>query len=241
MIPSRAPETPGPLVPVGIVAKRVAIKSGLTEIVETFEILRCELVVRELVVSELIVAKLIVATIVFPIVTGSPPSITSHCMVVTEIMRGVLMTATDHGVASKRRMRVRPAVSAQGMATPPTTYGGHATVRSKSMKCSSAPAAMPAASAPTAMPAASATTPMPAATTPHRHVRRLQRRPSQCKARPPQRLSPECLSFSSSSHVSAGSSEAIGLAARRQPRGASPFPKFSYCGGVTRSWLVTYV
>jgi hypothetical protein len=120
----------------------------------------------QLVVSELIVAKLIVATIVFPIVTGSPPSITSHCMVVTEIMRGVLMTATDHGVASKRRMRVRPAVSAQGMATPPTTYGGHATVRSKSMKCSSAPAAMPDASAPTAMPAASATTPMPAATTP---------------------------------------------------------------------------
>src|SRR5262249_54106625 len=111
-----------PMVPVGMVAECVAIKSGLTEIVQTFEILRCELVVGELVVTELIVAELIVAelivaelivaelivaklivaklivaklivggkrvaTSVFQIVTGSPPSISSHCVVVTEIMR----------------------------------------------------------------------------------------------------------------------------------------------------------
>jgi hypothetical protein len=67
------------------------------------EILRCELVVSELVVSELIVAKLIVsgkriATSVFQIVTGNPPSISSHCVVVTEIMGSELMTAAAHGV-----------------------------------------------------------------------------------------------------------------------------------------------
>jgi hypothetical protein len=60
MIPSRAPEMPAPMVPVGVVAECVAIKSRLTEIVQTVEILRRELIVGELVVSELIVAKLIV-------------------------------------------------------------------------------------------------------------------------------------------------------------------------------------
>jgi len=77
-----------PMVPVGIVAKCVAIKSGVIEIAQTVEILRCELVVGELivtelvelVVSELIVAKLIVggervATSVCEIVAGNPPGI----------------------------------------------------------------------------------------------------------------------------------------------------------------------
>ena len=118
------------MVPVGIVAECVAIKSGLTEIVQTVEILRCELVVSELVVSKLIVAKLIVAklivggervvTSVCEIVTGNPPSMTGHCVVVTEIMGSV--TAAAHDV------RVRPAVSARCMATPPMTHVGQATV-----------------------------------------------------------------------------------------------------------------
>ena len=46
------------MVPVGGVAECVAIKSGLTEIVQTFEILRCELIVSELVVAKLIVSEL---------------------------------------------------------------------------------------------------------------------------------------------------------------------------------------
>jgi hypothetical protein len=43
------------MVPVGIVAKCVAIKSGVIEIVQTVEILPCELVVSELVVAKLVV------------------------------------------------------------------------------------------------------------------------------------------------------------------------------------------
>jgi hypothetical protein len=139
------------MVPVGIVAECVAIKSGLTEIVQTVEILRCELVVSELIVSELIVAKLIVAklivgggrvvTSVCEIVTGNPPSMTGHCVVVTEIMGSV--TAAAHGV------RVRPAVSARCMATPPMTHVGQATMvatasampaTASTVKCSSKPA-----------------------------------------------------------------------------------------------------
>src|SRR5262249_38741049 len=115
IIPSRAPEMSAPMVPVGMVAECVAIKSGLTEIVQTFEILRCELVVGELVMAKLIVAELIVAelivaklivggkrvaTSVFQIVTGSPPSISSHCVAVTENMRSGLMTAAAHGVTA---------------------------------------------------------------------------------------------------------------------------------------------
>ena len=94
------------MVPVGVVAKCVAIKSGVTEIVQTVEILRSELVVSELIVAQLIVTKLIVggervATSVFQIVTGSPPSMTGHCVVVTEIMRSELMTAAARAVTSK--------------------------------------------------------------------------------------------------------------------------------------------
>jgi hypothetical protein len=86
------------MVPVGIVAECVAIKSGITEIVQTFEILRCELVVSELIVAKMIVGGERVATSVFQIVTGNPPSITGHCVIVTEI------TAAAHGVTSKWRM-----------------------------------------------------------------------------------------------------------------------------------------
>ena len=127
------------MVPVGVVAECVAIKSRLTEIVQTVEILRDELVMSELVVSELIVAKLIV---------GGQRIATIGCEVVTKIMGSVVMTAAAHGVTSKWCMHVRPAVSAQCMATPTMTHGGQATVGSESMKST-----------------ASATTPMPAATT----------------------------------------------------------------------------
>jgi hypothetical protein len=43
------------MVPVGIVAEGVAIKSGVIEVVQTVEILRCKLVMSELVVAKLIV------------------------------------------------------------------------------------------------------------------------------------------------------------------------------------------
>ena len=98
------------MVPVGMVAECVAIKSGLTEIVQAVEILRCELVVSELVVSELIVAKLIV---------GGERVAISHCVVVTEIMRSV---------TSNCCMCVRPAVGARCTATPPMTHVGQGTM-----------------------------------------------------------------------------------------------------------------
>ena len=47
------------MVPVGMVAECVPIKPGVIEIVQTVEILRCELVVGELVVVELIVRELV--------------------------------------------------------------------------------------------------------------------------------------------------------------------------------------
>jgi hypothetical protein len=43
------------MVPVGVVAECVAIKSSLIEIVQAVEILRCELIVSKLVVSGLFV------------------------------------------------------------------------------------------------------------------------------------------------------------------------------------------
>ncbi len=103
------------MVPVGVVAEYVAIKSRLTEIVQTVEILRCELVVSQLVMAKLIVAKLIVG---------------ERVGIVTKIMRGELMTAAAHGVTSTWR-----AVSVQCMATPPMTHGGQPAMGSKSMKC----------------------------------------------------------------------------------------------------------
>ena len=44
-----------------MVAECVAVEPSMIEIIQTVEILRCELVVSELVVTELIVAKLIVS------------------------------------------------------------------------------------------------------------------------------------------------------------------------------------
>jgi hypothetical protein len=155
------------MVPVGGVAECVAIKPGVIEIVQTVEILRCELVVSELIVSELITAKLIVggkrvATRVCEIVTGNPSSITGHRVIVTEIMGSELMTAAAHGVTGKS-MCVhgvsRKAVSAQCMATPPMTHVGHATMGSKPVK----PAAMPA-TAPTVKPSKPTASAMPATT-----------------------------------------------------------------------------
>jgi hypothetical protein len=56
---------PAPMIPVAIVAERVAVKSGLAEIVEPAEILRHELIMSELVVAEcleMIPGELVVAT-----------------------------------------------------------------------------------------------------------------------------------------------------------------------------------
>ena len=75
-----------------MVAECVAIKSGLTEIIQTFKIPRRELIVSELIVSELIVAELIVGG---EIVTGI------NCVIVTEVMGSELMTVAAYRVTSK--------------------------------------------------------------------------------------------------------------------------------------------
>ena len=138
-----------------MVAECVAVEPSMIEIVQTVEILRCELVVSELVVSELVVSELVVAklivggkriaTSVCEIVTGNPPGISVHCVIVTEIMG----TAAAHGVT----------MSAQCMATPPMTHVGQAT-----MEPTMESTAMPA-TAPTVKPAVKTTKPaMPAPT-----------------------------------------------------------------------------
>jgi hypothetical protein len=113
------------MVPVGVVAECVAIKSRLTEIVQTVEILRRELVVSPLVMAKLI-AKLIVGervvTCVCDTVAGNPPSITSHRVIVTEIMGGVVMTVaapsmTHVGQASAASAPTVAAASATTTAT----------------------------------------------------------------------------------------------------------------------------
>ena len=68
------------MVPVGIVAKCVAIKSSVIEIVQAVEILRCELIVSELVVAKLIVSGKRIVT------TGNSPSVACPSVIVTEIM-----------------------------------------------------------------------------------------------------------------------------------------------------------
>jgi hypothetical protein len=47
------------MVPVGMVAERVAIKPSVIEIVQTVEIMLCKLVMSELVVAKLIVSELV--------------------------------------------------------------------------------------------------------------------------------------------------------------------------------------
>jgi hypothetical protein len=166
------------MVPVGVVAKCVAVKPGVIEIAQTVEILRYELVVSKLVVSELTVTKLIVGgkrvtTSVCETVIGHPSSTTGHCVIVTEVMGSELMTAAAQGVTSKSMSVVgvsREAMRAQCTTTPPMTNVGHATMGSKSMKstASAMPSATPAVKPgkPTA-PAVKSTapTPMPASAT----------------------------------------------------------------------------
>ena len=50
---------PAPMVPIGIVAERVAIKTGVIEIIQTVKILRCEFIMSELVLAKLIVSELV--------------------------------------------------------------------------------------------------------------------------------------------------------------------------------------
>jgi hypothetical protein len=76
------------MVPVGVVAECVAIPSCLAEIVQTFEILRCVLVVSELVVSPLRVATSVCVTEIIVCVTEISVCVTeiSVCVFcVTEI------------------------------------------------------------------------------------------------------------------------------------------------------------
>ena len=51
------------MVPVGIVAERVAVKTGVIEIIQTVEVLRYELVVSKLIVTKLIVSELVPSTV----------------------------------------------------------------------------------------------------------------------------------------------------------------------------------
>jgi hypothetical protein len=141
------------VVPVGIVAKHVAIPSGLTEIVQTFEILRGEFVLSELV---LILSGKLIVTSVCEIVTGNPASIAGHCVIVTEIC--VIVTEIMRSVTGKCCMRVRPAVRARCMTTPPMTHVGQATMVATAM-----PAATSAVKR--GKPTATASTPTPAAST----------------------------------------------------------------------------
>jgi len=50
-----------PMIPVGVVAKGVAIKPGLAEIVQTMEVLRCELIVGELALVQRTVVRELVS------------------------------------------------------------------------------------------------------------------------------------------------------------------------------------
>jgi hypothetical protein len=138
-------------------------------------------------------------------------------------MGSELMTAAAHGVTSKWCMRVRPAVSAQCMATPPMTHGGQATMGSKPMK-STAPAAMPAATTtPSAMPGDCGGIRDDDAKRAHRDACRQNAYRSLLHRLFPTR-----------------SSKAVGVPARATTARTSPHPTFNYCGGVTTSWPVTY-
>jgi hypothetical protein len=197
------------MVPVGMVAEGVAVEARVIEIIQTVEILRRELIVSELVVSELIV--------------GSKRIATSGCEIVAKIMRSELMTAVAHGVTSKWCMRVRPAMSAQCMATPTMTHGGQPTAGSKSMKST-----------------ASAPTPMPAATTAPSAMPRDCggiRDDAKCAHRDACRQN----AYRSLLHGTfpTRSSKAVAVAARTTTARISPHPTLNYCGGVTTSWPVT--
>ena len=100
-----------PMVPVGIVAECVAIKSGLIEIVQAVKILRCELVVSELFVADLIVSELVVSEILFQVVMRLEPVVSvcetvigkvagiADCMIVTKVVAGE--TISVDGMARK--------------------------------------------------------------------------------------------------------------------------------------------
>jgi hypothetical protein len=164
------------MVPICSVAEGVAIKTGMTEIVQAVEILRCELIMSELVVAKLIVSELVSCPVYLIVrgkrvvtgvlVAGNSPSIARHSVTVTDIVGSDVMAAGAHGVAGN--MPVEGVSRAQAMATPPMT---NATMSSKPMVStasampaaavksgkSTAPALIATASTPTAMPAATAT------------------------------------------------------------------------------------
>jgi len=53
VIPARTPEVAAPAIPVARVAERIAVKTGVTEILQPVEVLRRELIVRELGVRQM--------------------------------------------------------------------------------------------------------------------------------------------------------------------------------------------
>ena len=93
-------------------------------------------------------------TSVCEILTGNPAGIAGHCVIVTEIC--VIVTEIMRSVTGKCCMRVRRAVRARCMTTPPMTHGGQATMVASAMpatastvKSSSKPAARVKSTAPT--------------------------------------------------------------------------------------------
>jgi hypothetical protein len=94
------------MVPVGVVAKCVAIPSRLAEIVQTFEILRCVLVVSGLVVSPLRVATSVCVTEIIVCVTEISVCVfcvTEISVCVTEIRGSVVMTVAAPSMTNVRK------------------------------------------------------------------------------------------------------------------------------------------
>jgi hypothetical protein len=125
---------PTPTIPVAIVAERVAVKSGLAEMVQPLKIPRRELIVSDLVVVErMVVHELILNRMATWLIVcehvatggamrGEPPGVAGYGVTVAQIMTGVMISATDamagHRVASDRVCVGCKAVSSAWTAKP---------------------------------------------------------------------------------------------------------------------------
>jgi hypothetical protein len=124
------------MVPVGVVAECVAIPSCLAEIVQTFEILRCVLVVSELVVSPLRVATSVCVTEIIVCVTEISVCVTeiSVCVFcvteisvcVTEIRGSVVMTVAAPSMTNVGKPTASTAPSVAAASTAPSVAAASA-------------------------------------------------------------------------------------------------------------------
>jgi hypothetical protein len=107
------------MIPVGVVAEGVAIKSGLTEVVETVKMLRRQLIVGELVVTERIVVRDLVSqrvSVTKPIVgerilcdtvTGQSAGVAREGVPMTRIMASIMRAAVSNSSVAAKSMRVQ--------------------------------------------------------------------------------------------------------------------------------------